>query len=143
MASIKRVLVGVDGSSAAMEAARFAAQIAAAEGAALTLGYVMAPMGHSPDWSVWNPREIADTERQWAQQMLGAYSREVRARNLNVDSVLLSGAPAETLADYAERQGFDLVVSGSRGRGAVARALLGSISDRLCHVCKKPVLVVR
>jgi nucleotide-binding universal stress UspA family protein len=36
----------------------------------------------------------------------------------------------------------DLVVAGSRGQGAVARALLGSVSDRLVHLCPKPILVV-
>jgi nucleotide-binding universal stress UspA family protein len=126
-----------------LDAARFAAQIADAEKAALTLGYVMAPMGYSPDWSLWNPREVADTERQWAEKMLSVCTREVRGSDLNVDAVLLTGSPAETLADYAEAEGFDLVVSGSRGRGAVARTFLGSVSDRLCHICKKPVLVVR
>jgi nucleotide-binding universal stress UspA family protein len=34
------------------------------------------------------------------------------------------------------------VVAGSRGQGAVARALLGSVSDRLAHICPKPILIV-
>jgi len=34
------------------------------------------------------------------------------------------------------------VVVGSRGRGAVTRVLLGSVADRLVHICKIPVLVV-
>jgi len=35
----------------------------------------------------------------------------------------------------------DLVVVGSRGRAAVARVLLGSVTDRLVHISTKPVLV--
>ena len=46
-------------------------------------------------------------------------------------------------AQLAEDEGFDLVVVGCRGRNAVARMFLGAVADRLVHVCKKPVLVVR
>ena len=37
----------------------------------------------------------------------------------------------------------DLLVVGSKGRGAVARMLVGSTTDRLVHISHKPVLVVR
>jgi nucleotide-binding universal stress UspA family protein len=47
------------------------------------------------------------------------------------------------LAELAESGNFDLVVVGSKGRGAVSRMLVGSITDRLVHICKRPVLVVR
>jgi nucleotide-binding universal stress UspA family protein len=57
--------------------------------------------------------------------------------------MILRGSPAETLADTAERLGFEVVVVGSRGRGTVARMLLGSVADRLVHICKKPVIVAR
>jgi nucleotide-binding universal stress UspA family protein len=53
-----------------------------------------------------------------------------------------TGGPAETLADRADRMDADLVVVGSRGLGAVKRAFLGSTSNRLVHICKRPVLVV-
>jgi nucleotide-binding universal stress UspA family protein len=36
-----------------------------------------------------------------------------------------------------------MVVVGHRGRNAVARALLGSVADRLVQISPKPVLVVR
>jgi len=36
----------------------------------------------------------------------------------------------------------DLVVVGHRGRGALARLLLGSVADRLVQICPKPVLIV-
>ena len=42
------------------------------------------------------------------------------------------------------RMGFgEPQVVGHRGRNAVARALLGSVADRLVQICPKPVLVVR
>jgi nucleotide-binding universal stress UspA family protein len=61
----------------------------------------------------------------------------------NLRRVCLNGTPAERLTDLAEAEGVDLIVVGSKGRGAVSRMLIGSTSDRLIHISKKPVLVVR
>lgn len=61
----------------------------------------------------------------------------------DVTSLELEGPVAERLAEVAEQDGFDLVVVGSRGRNAVVRMFLGSVADRLVHICKKPVLVAR
>ena len=61
----------------------------------------------------------------------------------NVTTLELEGPIAERVAETAEQDGFDLVVVGSRGRNAVARVFLGSVADRLVHICKKSVLVAR
>ena len=53
------------------------------------------------------------------------------------------GPAAETISELADAEGYDLVVVGSTGKGAVKRMLLGSVADRLVHTCTKPVLVVR
>jgi len=59
------------------------------------------------------------------------------------ETIVEKGAPAETLAALAAAGDVDLVVVGHRGRNAVARALMGSVADRLVQICSKPVLVVR
>jgi len=59
------------------------------------------------------------------------------------DSETLSGPVAETLADVAQSQRYDLIVVGHRGRGGVKRVLLGSVADRLVQISSRPVLVVR
>jgi nucleotide-binding universal stress UspA family protein len=50
--------------------------------------------------------------------------------------------PAHQIADIARDAGADLIVMGSRGHGAVAGLLLGSVTQRLLHVAPCPVLVV-
>jgi len=42
-----------------------------------------------------------------------------------------------------ERTNCDLVVMGSRGRGILSGAVLGSTSRRVLRRCDKPVLVIR
>jgi nucleotide-binding universal stress UspA family protein len=68
-----------------------------------------------------------------------------RAEELGVDAKtrLLAGQPADEIVAYADSIDADLVVVGSRGHGAVASALLGSVSRGVLHESRRPVLVVR
>ena len=52
------------------------------------------------------------------------------------------GVPAERLADLADEEQAELIVVGSRGRGAFKSAFLGSVSNSLIGVARCPVLVV-
>ncbi|HWD47397.1 MAG TPA: universal stress protein [Actinomycetota bacterium] len=54
-----------------------------------------------------------------------------------------TGDPAVRLELGAEENGADLVVVGARGHSAAHRLLLGSVSTRLLHHARRPVLVVR
>jgi nucleotide-binding universal stress UspA family protein len=56
---------------------------------------------------------------------------------------MLHGNPATEIVEYADLLGADLIVMGSRGRGAVTSALLGSVSRGVLTRAKRPVLVVR
>ena len=50
--------------------------------------------------------------------------------------------PAQDIADTAREIGADLIVLGTRGHGAVAGLLLGSVVLRLLHVAPCPVVAV-
>jgi nucleotide-binding universal stress UspA family protein len=52
------------------------------------------------------------------------------------------GLPAERLADIADDEHADLIVVGSRGRGAFRAAFLGSVSSSLVGIARCPVLIV-
>ena len=63
--------------------------------------------------------------------------------SLKIEPIVVNGAPAVTLAELARTGDVDMVVVGHRGRGGIARVLLGSVADRLVQISPKPVLVVR
>ena len=54
----------------------------------------------------------------------------------------MTGGPAHVIADTAEKQAADVIVTGTRGHTAIAGVLLGSVAQRLLHLAGCPVMVV-
>ena len=62
---------------------------------------------------------------------------------VEASSKLLAGDPADEIVAYGDSQGVDLIVVGSRGHGALASLLLGSVSRGVLSESKRPVAVIR
>jgi nucleotide-binding universal stress UspA family protein len=88
--------------------------------------------------------ELAAEARRRADETTEQAVEQARALGLAAEPVTLPpSAPAwAALLDAARRLGADLLVCGTRGRGAFARALLGSTSSSLLHQTDIPLLVV-
>ncbi|MBC7131006.1 universal stress protein, partial [Candidatus Bathyarchaeota archaeon] len=56
---------------------------------------------------------------------------------------ILGSNPARALKDIAKKEGFDLIVVGSRGLGSAASLLLGSVSRQVVVGAECDVLVVK
>jgi len=140
---MKRILVGIDGSPEAALAADKAADLAVATGASLQLMYVVPPRlppGPAAYLSEVERRDLI--EQDYVPGLLRTLEIRCRRPGLAVETATGIGPVAEALADTAA-EGFDLVVVGHRGRGAITRTLLGSIAKRLIQISPRPVLVVR
>ena len=138
---MKKILVAVDGSPASIHAAKKAQELAGDTRAELTLVYVAPPLMTPGDVTL-DPFVMT---RDMALARGGEILKDV-SKALELPGVLtknLLGPAVETIADLADSEEFDLVVVGNTGRGAVSRVLLGSVADRLVHICKRPVMVVR
>lgn len=141
---MRRIIAAVDGSDNARRALRVAEEIARGTGAKLTVAHVAPPppawtgSEEAVDWS-----EFTRAYDRYAEGLLADAEKGLDRSKLAVDTAVLRGHPAEALAEAATQPDVDLVVVGSRGLGTLARVLLGSVSDRLVHICPKPVLVVR
>ena len=137
---MKKILAAVDGSAASMHAVRKALEIADKMGAEVTFAHVV-PHVFIPAEVPFDAGRLAEEALSAGEALLTQAAAEVGRPA--IARVCLRGAPAEAMAELAEDGHFDLVVVGSKGRGAVSRMLVGSITDRLVHICKRPVLVVR
>ena len=56
---------------------------------------------------------------------------------------MLRGDAARALCDLAAERGARAIVLGTRGRGGVKRALLGSVSDHVVRNAPCPVVITR
>ena len=50
---------------------------------------------------------------------------------------------ASIIIEHGEKNNFDLVVIGSKGKGKLKTSLLGSVSNKVIHHSKTPVYVVK
>jgi nucleotide-binding universal stress UspA family protein len=88
------------------------------------------------------PTRFATGERPHAHEHVERAHAYLRERGIVADMKVDAGDPAEKIIDEAGEGGYDLIVTGTRGRGPVARLLLGSVSHKLADETPCPLLVV-
>jgi nucleotide-binding universal stress UspA family protein len=135
-----RILLATDGSREAQLAATTAADLAKSTGSELHLIHV----GElRPTFLAQTEVEPAQLERE-AQQLLDEQARKVeRAGSPVKEAHLRMGRADEEIVDLAQSIGAGLIVMGSRGRGRIRRALMGSVSNSVVRHAHCPVTIVR
>lgn len=68
--------------------------------------------------------------------------REHENGNVEVPIAIVNGSPHDAITAYAEEEGYDCIVMGHRGLGAV-RGMLGSVCYSVLHKTHRPVLIVK
>lgn len=139
---ISSIVVGYDGSPESQLALESACELARASDAPLKLVSVPEPPdvtlaatgGISYGWEA-----LKDALEEQARQRLDE-ARTSIADDLQVEATLVSGAPADALAEAASGSGSLLLV-GSRAYGPVRRVLLGSVSRELAGSAPAPLIV--
>jgi nucleotide-binding universal stress UspA family protein len=135
---VQHIVLALDGSDGAKKAIPVAAELAEKGRAKLVLvhvtEYLAAKGGEVP-----KPGED-EIRNEIKQQTEEISERGIETEVQFADSTL--GGPAHAIVDIADRAGGDLIVTGTRGHTSIAGVLLGSVSHRLLHIAKRPVLTV-
>ena len=137
----RHVLLAYDGSPEAELALAHAVAIAQSSRARLTLVTVVPP----PPLLSWQVpggmKSVHETEQAELELRLRAAADKV-PDDLSLTTQLLDGDPARELLRAAHEGEHDLIVMGSRGRGRVTAAVLGSVSNHVMHESDVPVIVI-
>lgn len=148
----RNVLVPVDGSPHARDAALLGARVASTGKLtllhALREGPLFAAAGL--DAAITAVTGASNAARQRVRLLEKERAAEVfrETRDALPDSTVVAeltpdGRAADVVLDALESGGFDLVALGSRGRGRLARTLLGSVSDQVLRGARCSVLIAR
>jgi nucleotide-binding universal stress UspA family protein len=145
MINITKVLVATDFSDASEAALLYGREFARTFGAALHVLHV------TENPVVWTGADSAgvDLVRMQADIEEGArnalnrtVTAEDRAQLKAVTAVLSDTSPAFAIASYARREGVDIILMGTRGRGMVQHLLMGSVAEKVVRIAPCPVLTV-
>jgi len=136
------ILVTVDGSPDAEQALTEAIDLAECEQTPLTLITAVTQLPATAYMTAGEAlRRLVEDAHADAEAILRR-ARERVPDDLPVTAVLTEQPIRAALIDQIAKGEHDLVVMGSRGRGAVRAALLGSVSHYVLHHSPVPVLIV-
>jgi nucleotide-binding universal stress UspA family protein len=136
----RRILVAIEHSPADRTILEHVARLAEITGAELLLVHVA---------DGWVARNFDQLKLRESEEMRDdrAYLETLRAelalRGLTVDTALALGDPATELIKTAEEQQVDLIAMSTHGHRFLADLLHGTTADRVRHLVKVPVLLLR
>jgi nucleotide-binding universal stress UspA family protein len=147
------VLIGTDGSDDAIAAATQALSLLAPADRVTILSVGETPAAATAGFEsgfaggVASPGEL-DAAWKAVEEATNAATAVTEAAVAGASGVTVErraeiGDAGQTICRLAGELGADVVVVGSRGRGAIKRALLGSVSGHVVHNAPCPVLVIR
>ncbi|MCU1384244.1 MAG: Universal stress protein family protein [Acidobacteria bacterium] len=136
----RRILVAVENSAADQTILAHVSELARLTGAALLLVHVA---------DGWAARHFDQLKLRESEEMKGdrdyldRLRAELEGRGLTVETRLAMGDPATELVKVSQEQGVDLIAMSTHGHRFVKDVLLGATADKVRHLVRIPVLLLR
>jgi nucleotide-binding universal stress UspA family protein len=139
---MKTILVAVDFSDSSEAALAYAVELAKPLGARLVVmhSYEL-PVYGFPDGALVASVEVATRIMEGAQTGLEGMVERYKGE-AQLDTLVRQGVPWEEVRAVAEEVDAEMIVIGTHGRKGIARALLGSVAEKILRTSTRPVLAI-
>lgn len=140
---ITKILVPVDGSENSFRALDQALFVAKSTNAAITTIHIIEkpPTVYVESQKILN--ELLANYRKESTRILDKCQELAVKAGMKIETVIAEGDAASSITGYAQKEGFDLIVIGSRGLGRFKEAILGSTSSKVLHHAKCTVMITK
>ncbi|HEU5100439.1 MAG TPA: universal stress protein [Roseiflexaceae bacterium] len=106
-------------------------------------GHVLRELGDPSLSDAVDAQRVGDLLRQRAVDYLGARAAELHDAGVPADIVVHEGSPAEQIVSLAEGDHEALIAMATHGYSGLRRWALGSVADKVLHIAKTPVFLMR
>lgn len=151
--SVKKILVPVDGSPVSKKAAQYAIHIAKMENAKLVVMHVIEDVKQGGAIGLqarYGNMKIVqgfqNARRQSAEKWMSEITDAADRQGVSAKGEIVPDDGTHevgVITDYAEKNGMDLIIMGSRGQSKFRKLLVGSVTNAVINHSPCPVLVVR
>lgn len=142
MAAFSHILVPTDFGEASDRALATALELAPIFDARVTLMHAtLLPPNYTARY-IEECGTPTDDLREGARRELEAAVAKAKQRWSKLEGALLVGDPWARILEAAKEHGADVIIMGTHGRRGVARAVLGSIAEKIVRLSPIPVMTV-
>lgn len=133
------VLLPTDGSKTAQAAARFAVDIASCERRRI----VVLGVAEKAVYDHMEDEAVTAAIHAYMSEVVAEEVERVRQAGVEAEGLVVDAERVEdAILDAARETGADVIVMGTHGRTGLARAVIGSVADRVLRRSPVPVVLV-
>jgi nucleotide-binding universal stress UspA family protein len=142
---MKKIFVATDFSEGAQNAVHYSGGLAGALNCSLTVIHVYeSPLFYTAEMPYTAIEAAEKLAKEEAETKMAKCIEDLKSKfpALQIDFLIKRGVSVETIAEEADRNGADLLISGATGAGMIERTLIGSTTTALINKTKCMVLIV-
>ena len=143
MSEIKKILVPVDFSPASPVLASYAKDLGQKLEAEIHLIYVVRSLAYFGGFYVPHTsiHKFEEEIVKGAEKKMNEFVED-HFEDYPVKTHILTGDAAEEIINFAQKEGFDLILMGTHGRKGLDKVIFGSVAERVVKGAPCPVLTI-
>ncbi len=99
--------------------------------------------GAEIELSVDVAKQRVEAETRSAATYLDSVAAKFENEGLKVKTIVIEGAPAGSIVEYAKEWNASLIVMSTHGRSGIGRLMAGSVADEVIRSAKLPIMILR